>query len=222
MSGLRYRRSALPKEQLVALVHQLRPARPTIQPAEPPRNAGFYAVPASGTNTHTYTATAEVESGLRPWRRRVKVCYVLLLIGGLFILGSMVWGIHCSLHGAMGDGFTGASWLVAVGTLVLAPPMAIHYKNCRCWVRRYHELPQQEQQQQPGDAAQQSSGMELMPFRPNIYSMPGRRSPSIGSIDYSVRSSDCDYYDSEPEQSLGAMRERWIDKASSWQCTHTI
>ncbi|KAG9254036.1 uncharacterized protein F5Z01DRAFT_112443 [Emericellopsis atlantica] len=230
-SGFRGRRAPLSKEQKERAFQVRRAAWHTIQPPEAPRDASCQAVPASGP-VHTSMVAAEVESGQRPLQRRVKVCYMLLLAGGLFILGSMVWGIHCSLHGAMGDGFTGASWLVAVGTLVLGPPMAIHYRKCRCWVRGYDEPPQQERQQQqqrerPGYAAPQFLERDLMPFQPTICSMSGRHSQMaqpIGPIDYSVLFSDSD--NDELEQTPGAewkrqRVEQWaMDVASGWDLTY--
>lgn len=52
----------------------------------------------------------------------------------LIITGSAAFAMYWTIRtGAIGDGFTAASWLVAVGTLIVAVPVARHYQHCRCW-----------------------------------------------------------------------------------------
>jgi hypothetical protein len=66
--------------------------------------------------------------------QRVKLCYVVVALGFLAIGASLAVGLFYSIASdRMGNGFTTASWMVAVSTLMLAAPMAKHYPNCRCW-----------------------------------------------------------------------------------------
>lgn len=52
----------------------------------------------------------------------------------LIISGSASLGIYYTLRfNRMGDGFTAASWIVAIGALALAGPLARHYPYCSCW-----------------------------------------------------------------------------------------
>jgi hypothetical protein len=71
----------------------------------------------------------------RSWRlQHVRFCYVIVALGLVIIGGSLAVGLYYSIaRDRMGDGFTTASWMVAVGTLVLAAPMAKHYPHCKCW-----------------------------------------------------------------------------------------
>lgn len=64
----------------------------------------------------------------------LRPCYIMCLVMLLVITGSASFAIYWTLHfGKMGDGFTAASWMVAVGTLALAPAVARHYPYCTCW-----------------------------------------------------------------------------------------
>jgi hypothetical protein len=72
-------------------------------------------------------ASANVPQHIRP-------CYLLVTLGFLVIGGSLAVGLFYSIaKDRMGDGFTTAGWMTAVGTLILAAPMAKHYPHCRCW-----------------------------------------------------------------------------------------
>lgn len=52
----------------------------------------------------------------------------------LIIAGSAGLGIYYAVRfDKMGDGFTTASWIVDVGTFLLAVPLAQHYPYCSCW-----------------------------------------------------------------------------------------
>jgi len=74
--------------------------------------------------------TAEIQKHVRP-------CYLLVTLGFLVIGGSLAVGLYYSIaKDRMGDGFTTAGWMTAVGTLILAAPMAKHYPYCRCWETR--------------------------------------------------------------------------------------
>lgn len=50
-----------------------------------------------------------------------------IIIGATFGVG---WTVH---FGDLGDAFTAASWLIAVGTLISAMPIARRYPHYRCW-----------------------------------------------------------------------------------------
>jgi hypothetical protein len=70
--------------------------------------------------------------------QRIRPCYLLVTLGLLVIGGSLAIGLYYSIaKDRMGDGFTTAGWMTAVGTLVLAAPMAKHYPHCRCWDTGY-------------------------------------------------------------------------------------
>jgi hypothetical protein len=73
--------------------------------------------------------------------QRIRPCFFLVALGFLVIGGSLAVGLYYSIaKDRMGDGFTTAGWMIAVGTLVLAAPMAKHYPHCRCWGTRYNVL----------------------------------------------------------------------------------
>ena len=62
------------------------------------------------------------------------MCYPIVAFMFLVIFGSGVFGTYWSIHAnAMGDGFTTAGWIVAVGTLMVAVPITSHYPHCTCW-----------------------------------------------------------------------------------------
>lgn len=69
-----------------------------------------------------------------PWYRRIPACYLLVAFGVSVIVSSLAVGLYYSIaEDRMGDGFTTAGFMVAVGTLICAAPMARHYPKCRCW-----------------------------------------------------------------------------------------
>jgi hypothetical protein len=73
--------------------------------------------------------------------QRIRPCYLLVTLGFLVIGGSLAIGLYYSIAKVrMGDGFTTAGWMTAVGTLVLAAPMAKHYPHCKCWDTGYTVL----------------------------------------------------------------------------------
>jgi len=68
------------------------------------------------------------------FRRRIPFCYLLAALVFIFISSSSAVGLYYSIaQNAMGDGFTTAGFILAVGTLVVTPPAAYHYQNCQCW-----------------------------------------------------------------------------------------
>lgn len=72
---------------------------------------------------------------------RIRPCYFLVALGFLVIGGSLAVGLYYSIaKDRMGDGFTTAGWMTAVGTLILAAPMAKHYPHCKCWKAGYTVL----------------------------------------------------------------------------------
>lgn len=90
--------------------------------------------PGAGGQRLAEDSSATVETAY--WRR-VPFCYLLAALGLVFILSSFAVGMYYSIEkDAMGDGFTTAGYMLAVGTLVVTPPAAYHYQHCRCW-RRY-------------------------------------------------------------------------------------
>ncbi|KAF5572559.1 P-loop containing protein [Fusarium pseudoanthophilum] len=65
---------------------------------------------------------------------RFRPCYIICSIMALIVIGSGVLGIYYTVRfDRMGDGFTAASWIVAIGVMTLAGPMARHYPRCSCW-----------------------------------------------------------------------------------------
>ncbi|KAF5640133.1 P-loop containing protein [Fusarium sp. NRRL 25303] len=65
---------------------------------------------------------------------RFRPCYIMCSIMVLVVIGSGGLGIYYTVQfDRMGDGFTAASWIVAIGAMALAGPMARHYPHCSCW-----------------------------------------------------------------------------------------
>jgi hypothetical protein len=68
----------------------------------------------------------------------IRTCYIICFVMFLIVVGSASLGIYYTVRfDKMGDGFTAASWIVAIGALSLAGPLARHYPHCSCWVRGY-------------------------------------------------------------------------------------
>lgn len=88
---------------------------------------------------YRYTPVTTVSSAFaRPkhlaWSRPVRACLIIIALGFLVIGGSLAVGLYFTIaEDRVGDGFTTSSYILAVGTLVLAAPMAKHYPKCRCW-----------------------------------------------------------------------------------------
>ena len=65
------------------------------------------------------------------------VCWIIVFLGRVIVGGSLTVGLYFSIaKNQMGDGFTTAGYMLAVGTFVLAGPMAKHYAHCKCWQRK--------------------------------------------------------------------------------------
>lgn len=87
--------------------------------------------PASNGQQAKFNVLATFKSSLR-----FRACFVFIMLGFVVIGGSLAVGLYYSIaRNRIGDGFTTAGWMTAVGTLVLAAPMAKHYPHCRCWTR---------------------------------------------------------------------------------------
>lgn len=68
--------------------------------------------------------------------RRIPFCYSLAALAFVFISSSSAVGLYYSIaQNAMGDGFTTAGFILAVGTLIVTPPAAYHYQHGRCWTK---------------------------------------------------------------------------------------
>lgn len=73
----------------------------------------------------------------KPHDKYIKVYWILILSGLVFLLTSGAIGITFSVaRNRMGDGFSAAGWVIAVGTLLLAGPVGYHYPHCKCWEKR--------------------------------------------------------------------------------------
>ncbi|CAI7566712.1 unnamed protein product [Penicillium glandicola] len=84
-----------------------------------------------GSNTTSVSAGAPSSVGFF----RFRTCVVLFFLIFLNVAGSAILGIYWAVRfDKMGDGFTAAGWLVAIGTLLLAGPIAYHYPRCSCWI----------------------------------------------------------------------------------------
>lgn len=69
----------------------------------------------------------------------VRPCYIICSAMLPIVIGSAILGIYYTVRfDKMGDGFTAAGWIVAIGTLALAGPVARHYPHCTCWSREMH------------------------------------------------------------------------------------
>jgi hypothetical protein len=85
------------------------------------------SIAAQQTIPHTLPAKRKTFLRIRP-------CYLIALFLSLVITGSATFALYWTITtGQMGDGFTAASWFVAVGTLIIAVPLARHYAHCTCW-----------------------------------------------------------------------------------------
>lgn len=79
-------------------------------------------------------SSAAPRSRTLTWSRPVRACFILISLGFVIIAGSLAVGLYYTIaEDRVGDGFTTSSYILAVGTLVLAAPMAKHYPQCRCW-----------------------------------------------------------------------------------------
>lgn len=66
----------------------------------------------------------------------IRPCYMITVFMFSTILSSGTFAVYWTVHAnAMGDAFTAASWFAAVGTLIVAVPVARHYPRCKYWKR---------------------------------------------------------------------------------------
>ncbi|KAK3704787.1 hypothetical protein LTR37_013618 [Vermiconidia calcicola] len=91
------------------------------------QTAAAHSSDASVTATNSVFPDPSENSKWRP-------CWLIVVLAGLIIGGSLAVGLYYSIaEDRMGDGFTTAGFMVAVGTLVLAVPITAHYPHCKCW-----------------------------------------------------------------------------------------
>jgi hypothetical protein len=82
------------------------------------------------------TGSASTSSTTTKHKRRLSLptCWIIIMLASLVVGGSLVVGLFYSIaKDQMGDGFTVAGFIIAVGTLALAVPITQHYPRCRCW-----------------------------------------------------------------------------------------
>ncbi|KUJ11204.1 uncharacterized protein LY89DRAFT_239477 [Mollisia scopiformis] len=88
-----------------------------IPPSHPPTTNSNIAI--SSTTTHP------------------RGCILILSLVATFVLFSCISGLYFTLNKSlgysMGDAFTLAGYIIAVGTLVSSAALARHWPSCRCW-----------------------------------------------------------------------------------------
>jgi hypothetical protein len=75
-----------------------------------------------------------------------------MLFFGTFVALSCFLGVYFTLNKSygysMGDAFTLAGWVIAVGAFISSAILAYHHPRCKCWkplfTAEYSELPNQE------------------------------------------------------------------------------
>lgn len=68
-------------------------------------------------------------------------CYYIIFAAVLLTIASAAFGVRWAIRKqATGDGFTVASYILAVGATVLVPWTGYHYNHCTCW-RRHPQGP---------------------------------------------------------------------------------
>lgn len=81
-------------------------------------------------------------------------CILILSMVATFIIFSCMTGLYFTLdysHGySMGDAFTVAAYIVAVGALVSTAAMARHWPSCRCWRGKHGGIDDNIRHQSPG------------------------------------------------------------------------
>lgn len=72
---------------------------------------------------------------------QLRGCKLILLVMSSFIILSLFLGIFFTVHKeygySMGDSFTLAGYIIAVGALVCSFLLARHLPTCKCW-KNYH------------------------------------------------------------------------------------
>ena len=69
-------------------------------------------------------------------------CFIIIALFASFVILSLFLGVYFTLKKengySMGDSFTLAGYVIAVGTVISAPILAYHYPHCKCW-QKYKE-----------------------------------------------------------------------------------
>jgi len=72
--------------------------------------------------------------------RQIRVCFLIMSIMSGFIILSCFLGVYFTTRKeygySMGDAFTLAGYVVAVGTLICGFMYASHFPACQCWKRK--------------------------------------------------------------------------------------
>jgi hypothetical protein len=70
---------------------------------------------------------------------RPRTCYLIIAMFASFVGLSCFLGVYFTVETkygySMGDSFTLASWVVAIGAFVSSGVLAKHHRRCRCWER---------------------------------------------------------------------------------------
>jgi len=73
------------------------------------------------------------------WISLRRGCISLITLGSTFILLSVFLGVYFTVNKSygysMGDSFTLAGYVFAIGTMIVAALMGYHYPRCKCWRR---------------------------------------------------------------------------------------
>ncbi|EPE35185.1 hypothetical protein GLAREA_10881 [Glarea lozoyensis ATCC 20868] len=95
------------------------------------------AAPSVNANTHSARKASPRRVDTRPPRPRT--CILIISMVVCFITLSCFLGIYFTVNKSygysMGDAFTLAGFVVAVGAMVSSGTMALHYPRCECWGR---------------------------------------------------------------------------------------
>lgn len=77
----------------------------------------------------------ESEELSRATATRFQPCYLLMLLFGSFIALSCCLGVFFTMKKeySMGDAFTLAGYIIAIGGLISTGALAYHYPRCNCW-----------------------------------------------------------------------------------------
>jgi hypothetical protein len=164
LDEISYRRRSIRVEETRTRQRRGRPARPPAEAFDPPfeltdRGIVRRRVPTPTQNTNNYQPNttgfsqppflppptpplsepaATNRAALQSSQPTVfPTCWIIVPLGVLIIAGSMAVGLYYSIaQDRMGDGFTTAGFIIAVGTLMLAVPITQHYPHCKCWKRK--------------------------------------------------------------------------------------
>ncbi|KAF8857455.1 hypothetical protein BDZ45DRAFT_726730 [Acephala macrosclerotiorum] len=127
-SAICHRTVAAPPPDYLESLDSFVPEPPSpIEPNTPHRPESIPTLTPNPINTPTAAVHSTSPRG----------CLLILSMVASFILFSCIAGLYFTLeksHGySMGDAFTLAGYIVAVGALVSTAAMAKHWPSCRCW-----------------------------------------------------------------------------------------